>query len=545
MESSKKNFSSNFPLLLALSLGAFFRFYHLTGRGMCFWDEGLFLMGARFVNWRVSELLANGWQAFSHQLPPNLDLSMFPGFPVFLWKPFHVLLLSTFTAVMGDSYATAQVMSALFGVASIVVAYAIGYELGGRCTGGLSALVLALCPYHILYSRYGLHEIDSGFFILLGFWFYLLSLKHYKDSSWHSYSFLTLAALSQSLGFTASYRWLVFFPLYFLFEVAFVLLYRDLNLKRILLRTVFFLLAIALVILSIEMFQYAMIHPHFSNFEKSSYIESLEYKFQSESTFDLKYPFYYLGVIVDLDGWLLLGFYAAGMGVVLYRRNFAELCLVAMIMWPLVLYSITSQRLYRTISVIFPFLAVIAGLALSSILELAQQRISRAKAVQLLKYVQPVLLVLVTLALFSNCLFSYQQYYDCYSEYSKAVEWIRAQGTPWHVSTMWPVTACLAGKENSLREPETMEELLELRDAGVKYLLVDWQKYVWNRQYIREIEGALLPVKAFRNTYAEFRQVLGENYLPQDLDALPKHDPTLGYIKIYDLSSTMSPSQLR
>jgi len=74
-------------------IGVSIRIFSLFQKELCFWDEGIFLMGCKFLRWRLHYLFHYGISLLGFQtlLP---DPSTFQGYPVFLQKPFHVVLLT-------------------------------------------------------------------------------------------------------------------------------------------------------------------------------------------------------------------------------------------------------------------------------------------------------------------------------------------------------------------------------------------------------------------------------------------------------------------
>jgi 4-amino-4-deoxy-L-arabinose transferase-like glycosyltransferase len=167
-------------LFLIIIGGAILRFYQISEKGLFFWDEGLFLMGARFVRWRLVELAENisrfGWRLTSL----HSDVANFVGYPVFLQKPGQVIGLTILSFFIGTGDYLGQAASALLGTASLVVIFLIGRQVGGSKLGLLSAFFLAVCPTHLHYSRLGLHEVPSLFFVMTAVWLHFLSLRVFQ-----------------------------------------------------------------------------------------------------------------------------------------------------------------------------------------------------------------------------------------------------------------------------------------------------------------------------------------------------------------------------
>ena len=134
-------------ILSASALGL--RCWGVTRQGMLFWDEGLFLLGARFLQTRLPELA-------------GLGCGPVQGFPVLLEKPLHVILVAL-SGAGGLSPTTGNRLSALAGTLTVLLVLRIARRAGSPAAGWASAAWLAVSSYHLLYSRTGLHEIDAAF----------------------------------------------------------------------------------------------------------------------------------------------------------------------------------------------------------------------------------------------------------------------------------------------------------------------------------------------------------------------------------------------
>ncbi|WP_265108764.1 glycosyltransferase family 39 protein [Halosolutus halophilus] len=67
--------------------------------------------------------------------------------------PFYYLLLSGWTAVFGTTELATRLLSALVGVATVVVLYGVGRRLFDREVGAIAALLVAVSPFHVWYSQ--------------------------------------------------------------------------------------------------------------------------------------------------------------------------------------------------------------------------------------------------------------------------------------------------------------------------------------------------------------------------------------------------------
>jgi mannosyltransferase len=128
------------PLLLILVLAAILRVRGI-GRDSLWGDEALTWILARMS---LPELIrhATWWE----QIPP-----------------LHHLIVKAWMGVFGDSEASLRMPSALAGIASVYMLYALVAKLMGRRVALMSALLLAVSPMHIAYSQecrtYALHVL--------------------------------------------------------------------------------------------------------------------------------------------------------------------------------------------------------------------------------------------------------------------------------------------------------------------------------------------------------------------------------------------------
>ncbi len=134
--------------------------------------------------------------------------------------PVYVYSLVPFVGVLGLSELSVRLTSALYGVMTVVAVYLLVKELfGQRSTALVAALILAISPWHIYYTRTGFGEIAVHvFFLVLALYLFLVGTRRQP--------FLLAAAFALALALY-SYRaaWIIA-PL--LLIVVIVLYYREL-----------------------------------------------------------------------------------------------------------------------------------------------------------------------------------------------------------------------------------------------------------------------------------------------------------------------------
>lgn len=504
--------------------GFVLRVWGSLSKGLLFWDEAIFHQAARFVRWKIGHAIAEVPGFLGVGAPHHFDASAYSGFPVFMWKPGHIMILSLMSLPFGDVDYLGSLTSALFGAATIPVLYLLTKELLHREVYGImAAAALAVSNYHLLYSRIGMHETDSGFFILLAAFILLKPEGETKNTRLGCRSFL--AGLALGAGIVTSYRWTMFIPAFGLF-----LLVRYRLRIRLFIAGLPFAFGVFLPMLLLEP-AYRWFFRDYADQEFTSYFGSMAMKFQIESVWDWSRPFFYPKMFYQIEGILPSVLVIAGFVLAIRRFRKGWIPLVFIIL-PLIPFSFTLQRLTRTISALLPWTALLAGWALGEICIRFSNRFQKKKPYS------GVAAAVIISVFFVCCVFHAKPIFQMKARYRAAINWMRQNGDQRHFSTMWTISAYYAGRENALRVPASWENFRKMqKQSGVRYILVDWQKYVFAEAYpqVARIEEKYRPVCVFDNPYTHFRPVLHENYLPEDVEGILRSDPTVTQIKIYDL----------
>jgi len=256
-------------LTFIILVAAVIRLFQIKNKGLCFWDEGIFYMGCKFFRWRSSILLHQmlNHLGFSYEIP---NPGNFPGYPVFLQKPVHIVLLSISSVIGGMNVLIGVYHSIFYGLVSIFLTGILGKKLFNQSTGIIAAAWLALEPYHIHYSRLGLHETDSMVLLLLAVIFWLNNHLGRKF-----FIFLSGFLLMASLG--ASYRIFPFLGIIPLWDIY--LNRKDLWSNIYLKRASIFIFACLIMFSCINLLYYFAFYPHYLWSQPGSYVELLKKKF--------------------------------------------------------------------------------------------------------------------------------------------------------------------------------------------------------------------------------------------------------------------------
>jgi hypothetical protein len=509
-------------LTLILAVAAFVRLYRITDRGLWYWDEGIFIMGARFVRWRVHEIILRicYWLNLSEAFLPT---ESHQGFPVFLQKPVHVILLSFFGLFNVNPILSASLFSVFSALVSIVLTAILARRWFSPFAGLGAAFFLSIQPFHVHYSRTALHETSSMALFLLMLVFFEMS---FANVGIKSYVIALLAGFLAVSAIGASYRYIPYVGIVMILKIC--LDARDNKMKTLVIRWLWVVFGGAICFGLVNLSYRVAFFPHFLHFESSSYIDVLKMKFLSgESSFDFEHPFYYIRMLFHFDGFIpTIGWITALFTMIFQRRgNGLKTCLLVLL--PLFLYSITTTRVPRTITGIYPFFAIAYGFLAAWLWYLCVKTFSKSTAFCIVS----VYFVISGFAMLARL----PSIWTIRSGYPDVVEWLEQSDDPRHFTTMFPVYAVYQGRNYSGPVPHSLEELRDrVEETGVRYLTVDWQKFLRYEPSVYAIERHQLPVSAFRHTPGDFMLSLYENHLPSDVPYLMR-DPTLGYVKIYDL----------
>lgn len=190
-------------LLLILMIASFLRFYQLgLVPPSISWDEAA-------VGYNAWTVVHYGRDEWGNVLP-----IVFKSFEDDK-HPIHFYLTAPFVAIFGLNDFAVRFAPALFGVLNVLLIFLIGKDVfKDQRVGLVGALLVAVSPYAIQFSRFN-HEANFAlFFFMLGFWWFFKSLNGTSK-------YLPLATLSFGTSILTYHSSLVVVPLVMLLLAIF------------------------------------------------------------------------------------------------------------------------------------------------------------------------------------------------------------------------------------------------------------------------------------------------------------------------------------
>ena len=205
IKSEKKQWDRLIPVLFAVFLAA--------GIGVRVWQFGAVPGGMN-----QDEAFA-AYEAYS-LLRTGLDTSGYP-FPVYLtaWgsgmNALESYLMIPFIALFGLEPWAVRLPQLIVAVLSLIAAYDVMKRLADQWAGLYGLFLLAVCPWHILLSRWGLESNLAPGFLLFGLCFFLRGLDDHR--------FFPLSALMYGLSLYCYATIWPFVPLLLLLQAGYAL----------------------------------------------------------------------------------------------------------------------------------------------------------------------------------------------------------------------------------------------------------------------------------------------------------------------------------
>jgi 4-amino-4-deoxy-L-arabinose transferase-like glycosyltransferase len=519
-------------LLIILSVGAYLRFYNINGRELFYYDEGLYLSETRFVKEGFDLLLNSRGKVLNPEIKFETLKSETLGIPLFMGKPGYISILFLMSLIFGLGDHTLFWTCAIFGMVNLFLVFLIGKELYGERFGLLACAIASISSYHVFYSTIGLPEMVGITFYLLGFWFYVRSLKQTGRLS-----LVALAGLATGYAFTCNqWRW-VLFPLFIVFIELIRFLRKEVSSRNLFLNVAVFVLCFLAPILIFQL-PYQILLWLKGSLPFRTYFQQLSERghYAQDMLLCVKNSAVFLRYFWRIEGALFTSALFLGALILCMRaikkRETQDFLLLIVLGLPVAIFSFYKYMGYglsRTISMVIPFTAIFVAIAINRLITF------RDKANPAF-FVLAITLVLVLGVRHSIPIARVQ------SGYRQAAEYLKSKsGKRFIILENEAVFRAYAGRiaQDSHHRPKGTTELLSIyKAAGVAGLVVDYNvlfsKYGMN--YVRGVIKNLHPEAVFINKAGGSFVHLTEVY-PYEAINMILSDPQSRWIRVYNLDS--------
>jgi hypothetical protein len=164
------------PLILILVLAATVRLWAIGAQPVLYFDSGVYLGEGAFLAsaaQRAAAALVGPGPLSPLERAALATQDGTDGHPPDIAKPGHAILLAISMLVFGKTVLAGALVSALAGIGTVAVTYAIGMRGWGPRVAIPAALLLAISGEHLVYSREPLVEADGLFCATLAALIYL------------------------------------------------------------------------------------------------------------------------------------------------------------------------------------------------------------------------------------------------------------------------------------------------------------------------------------------------------------------------------------
>lgn len=307
--------SVNIILILAFIL----RFYSLASTNF-YPDESVYYFAARWlIEDEISAWYTNSWQP-----------------PMSTWINY------LFVSLFGLNELGMRISSVVFGTLTVLVVYFLARLWFNKKIALISALIMAILPLHVIYSRLAFTDVMQTFFLLLS-----ISLaEYYLKKSYKPV--LYLSGIAFAISFLIKYNALVVWGLYWIIVLIYAFIKARNKFKRCLSdafisNLAFAIATLAVILLSggIPMLIYAV-----NNFAFLVVLQSQEFT----------NPFYYhLLVLIEYSPLLFVLFFASIFYFLFKEKSREEWVIWALVVVFFAIATLQQRRLSRHQLLILPF----------------------------------------------------------------------------------------------------------------------------------------------------------------------------------------------
>jgi hypothetical protein len=527
-------------LVVVLIVGAFLRLDNIVERGLVEWDEGQYLVETQFIRSAIG-LVSNleNYQGVGGAARFEADVQ---GRPPVSAKPGHDLAIYVVSLFFGLRDYTGPLTSAIFGICTIIATFFIGGRLFSWGAGTGAATVIAVSGLHVMYSRAGLAEVVSPFFLLLG----VAGLVSLGSGGRVRYWLAIVTGLALGYGVTCNYRWIPIVIALMLGSALWTALFADRNSRRAQFGGIGIATAAGLVppvIMQVPYWVGQIMGLPLDSKHGPTYFDHVWWFFKykpAEGKFlahDL-----FVSQFWALEGPLITALAIAAIGLVLWRiRDWRIVAFSVPVVIPLLLFSLSvrGDRLVA-ISIVAPFSAILAGLVIDWAVRKFPSRVR-----------SPILAGLIA-AILAVGVWNTSWLLDVRSDWRGVMRYIENAGSPKLLGYQPAIAKYYLGLKNARNVPKDDAEMADAISDGFRFLVLDWKKYHddYENDVVRKIDKICDPLAIFENNVVYFPIFVDDFHYahpgskmmhePDVFETRILSDPHADKIRLYDISGYLS-----
>jgi hypothetical protein len=507
-----------------------------TQRGFFQWDEAQFFFSVQPGVLAVREAVGiKDWPRPFQERPP-FDTEKVP-YWLYTAKPGYDFITTFYGVVMGLTPESVGLLSLMFGLGTILVAYGIARMVFDERIALASALVLSVSSYHVFYSGSQSSVVMSALFLSLGVYLYLSTLES------PGLGRLALAGASLAYGYGAHYNLLLYVLVVFTYEGFRIFWNRPAGAVR---SFIVFGGAFLAMVGVFELFYRVIIPFAYGHVpvSRGAFLAQLRYQM---GVFQILLPSgieRFSRLLLDSEGILVCGLAAVGWVSTLFWhwrdwRKGLLLVLVGAHVVSATFGGLRTSVFPRMVVAILPFLAIWAGVGLVWVVEaLCRKALTPARV--------PVFWICLVLVVVVGAPRTWAVA-TLQSGHEQQARYVLEHGGGQQVTLNLPVDQYYLGSfSRTYSLPLTLEELRTLHDRhGVRLMVLTYKvndMEEWGHPLgplLREFERTASPEAVIANPIGGALVVVGEDGMsPQALDRILT-DPLSSKIRIYDLRNLL------
>lgn len=344
---------TNFLIISITILSAFLIFLNLGKNHLIPWDEAIYAKIAKNMV-QTHEYITMYW---------NPQVIWYEKPPLFMW------LASFFMKLFGFGNIAVKLPSALFGLSTVLLIFIFGKRLFNKTVAFIASFTLITTIHFLYYSRIGMTDITTTFFITLSLFLYYFAKEKDKIIYW------ILSGIA--LGFAVMTKGVVgFLPLVIMsFYELYLLISRQQKLtKKILCRYIYLFISSTLIFLPWHIVMY-------QKYGMSFLKEYIGYHVLSRAVSEIEdkgKPFLWYVVVLKVSMRLWFITLLGALPLALFKSYKKDKRLVFLSIWMLVVFfffSLAKSKLVWYIIPIYPVAALINGFFLERVLNFIMEKI--------------------------------------------------------------------------------------------------------------------------------------------------------------------------